>query len=185
MSYEKIEYYQNTIVQLEIQYWLDNSFLTPAWWVLLAAAIIPWIIWYKFVNRTRFLEIILYGMLWIIFAIVLDEISSTWMLWSYPRKLFPIIPPLIPADLTIVPVTFMFVYQYTATYKMYMFWSVVVGSLFSFVIEVIFVHYHLFKMYQWEHWYSFISFIIVASIIWGIHQRIMKLTKLSKSPIGY
>lgn len=179
MSYEKIEYIQKTLVQLEIQYWLENSLFTSAWWVLLASAIIPWMIWIKYVDRSKFPEIILFGMLWMIFAIVLDEISSTWMLWSYPRKLFPTIPPLIPADLTIVPVMFMFVYQYTATVKMYMIWSIIVSALFSFVIEVIFVHFDLFKMYQWEHWYSFISFIIVAAIIKGIHQRIMKISMLA------
>ncbi|MBE4909503.1 hypothetical protein IMZ08_15740 [Bacillus luteolus] len=184
MSYEKIENYQKTLLELELQYWLENSLFTPAWLVLLAAALIPWIIWYKYVDRSRFQEIILFGMLWMILATVIDEISSTWMLWSYPRKLFPTIPPLIPADLTIVPVVYMFIYQYTATFKVYMFWSIIVGAVFSFVIEVIFVHFDLFKMYRWEHWYSFISFIIVAAIIKGIHQRIMKVRKLPKSPIG-
>ncbi|QOR67697.1 hypothetical protein IM538_06065 [Cytobacillus suaedae] len=181
MGYEKIEKSQKILVELEFQYWLENSLFTPAWWVLLAAAIIPWIVWYKFVDRSRFLEIVLFGLIWVITATVLDEISSTWMLWSYPRKLFPIVPPLIPADLTIVPVVFMFVYQYTATFRLYMVWSIIVSAVFSFVIEVIFVHFHLFKMYQWEHWYSFISFIIVAAIIKGIHHRLIK--NFSKTPI--
>jgi len=42
---------------------------------------------------------------------ILDVIGADILLWGYPVKLFFMVPPLFPADLTIIPVVFSLAYH--------------------------------------------------------------------------
>lgn len=44
-----------------LEYWFDNTFLRWEWWVLIALTIIPWIVWWKFVDKKRIYELLTYG----------------------------------------------------------------------------------------------------------------------------
>ncbi|GAB1804301.1 hypothetical protein ACTOTI_18435 [Priestia megaterium] len=48
---------------------------------------------------------------------ILDVIGADILLWGYPIKLFFMVPPLFPADLTIIPVVFSLAYHYGKTWR--------------------------------------------------------------------
>lgn len=177
MKLQDIEKLHSDLIKMEIKYYLEESLFSFEWWLLLIALILPWILWFKFVDRKRFKEIILFGLLWMVMALVLDEIGASWNLWSYPKKLIPIIPPFAPADLSVIPVAFMIIYQWSKNFRIYFLLTIITSLLFSFVIEVSFQQFGMFKLLNWEHWYSFIGFIIVSCFIWWLHGKLNKMNE--------
>ncbi|SFA87143.1 MULTISPECIES: CBO0543 family protein [unclassified Bacillus (in: firmicutes)] len=151
---------------LAYQHWISDEFLTWKWWFLLAFSILPWVLWVLFRDKKRTYEILSYGLLWASIAALCDIIGSNLILWSYPDKLFPMAPPLIPADLAVIPVSFMFVYQYTKHWKSYIICSLLVSAIFSFLIETIFIKWDMFAVHYWHHMFSFIGFSILSGIIY-------------------
>ncbi len=116
-----MEYYQdfkhildlkNELIHLRLQFWLEHDLFKPHWWFFLASSILPWMVWWKIADKKRFKELLIYGLLWAIFATVFDEFGVSLKFWYYPKELFSMVSPLFPADLTIIPVTFMVVYQF-------------------------------------------------------------------------
>ncbi|MFE8702681.1 CBO0543 family protein [Cytobacillus sp. FJAT-54145] len=176
-SYKEIESLQAQLKDLDVQFWQNHMVFTAEWWMLLAAAIVPWIWWYSFVDRKRIKDILFFGFIWMILALVLDELGSAWLLWGYPKKLFPVIPPLAPADLSVIPITFMVIYQKNNSYKMYFKWCLLMSFVFSFIIEVVFHILDLFRLYNWHHWMSFIGFIIISNLTWWVNKKVSNVQK--------
>lgn len=48
---------QQTLTAMRIQNWLGEDLFSSQWWLLLGILIIPWIIWYRLVDRTRIFEL--------------------------------------------------------------------------------------------------------------------------------
>ncbi|MBP3041242.1 hypothetical protein J9303_17395 [Bacillaceae bacterium Marseille-Q3522] len=174
MEYAKIEKYYEQYMQSELSYWLNNSWNTPAWWVLLAALILPWVLWGYFVEKKRKQEIFTYGLIWISFTLILDMLGCTFFIWDYPRCLVPALPIFLPADVAVIPVSFMFVYQYSKGFLNYLCYTILLSGLYSFIVEWVFENFNLFKRYHWYHFYSFIGFVITALLIRAIHIKICK-----------
>ncbi|WP_373685899.1 CBO0543 family protein [Priestia megaterium] len=57
---------------------------------------------------------------------ILDVIGADILLWGYPIKLFFMVPPLFPADLTIIPVVFSLAshYHYGKMWRRYTVYSI-------------------------------------------------------------
>lgn len=81
------------------------------------------------------------------------------LLWGYPNKLIHFIPPLLPADLVVIPVAGMLIYQYFSTWKTFIPAAIVLAGVLGFIIEHFFAIYNMFDLIKWKHSYSFIGFI--------------------------
>lgn len=62
-SYQKIVDLKQELASLELQNFFNDDIHKWTWWLNLGVTIIPWIIWWKLVDRKRILEIALYGRL--------------------------------------------------------------------------------------------------------------------------
>jgi hypothetical protein len=113
LSFEEVQEAREKFSDLAYQHWLHDDLFTWKWYLLLLLAIIPWIIWWFLVDKKRLPEIVLYGSLIMIPTYVLDNIGTDLMWWEYPDKLFQMIPPLVPADLTLVPCSMMLIFQWS------------------------------------------------------------------------
>jgi hypothetical protein len=71
---DQIAELEKQLVQMKIHHWLEQDLFTLRWWLLFAVLVIPWTIWWKFVDRACILQITLLGMLILIFASYLDAI---------------------------------------------------------------------------------------------------------------
>ncbi|NHM32056.1 hypothetical protein [Neobacillus terrae] len=102
-TYRDIQQLRGKLRDISYEHWLHNDLFTWRWWLLLLLTIVPWIIWWRLVDKKRVAEILLYGTLIAILAILLDNIGTDLIWWGYPTKLFQMFPPLVPADITVVP----------------------------------------------------------------------------------
>lgn len=124
------------------------------WWILLILTIVPWFMWWKVVDRKRIVEIFFYGSLVSIYSILLDDIGSYFLLWIYKYQLVPINPRLNPIDLTIMPVTYMFVYQFFKKWKTFLVAQMILALGATFLAEPLFIWLDIYKPLKWKMYYS-------------------------------
>ncbi|PLR78537.1 hypothetical protein CU633_04725 [Bacillus sp. V3-13] len=179
VKYEKIQEYRDIMDKLGKAYFVDYSLFEPHWWFLLAATIIPWFVWWKIVDRGRLLEILLYGLLWSCIASLLDEFGAAFGFWEYPKTLIPILHTLISADISVIPVSYMIIYQFFTNNRAFFFANLALAFFFSFIIEPIFMHYDLLRLnIGWSHVTSLIVFSVIGwSIRWLTRVIISKQNK--------
>lgn len=164
-SYENVLEIRKLFADIGFQHWYHDDVFTLGWWFLLISATLPWYIWWKLVDKKRIFEIFSYGLVWGIFSVLFDVVGADFILWGYPDKLLPNIPPLLPADLTVIPVSYMLAYQYCSSWKAFSIVNVLLAALFSYVIEPIFKLFNFIELHKWNHTYSFIGFIICTIAI--------------------
>jgi hypothetical protein len=75
-------------------------------------------------------------------------------LWGYNVKLIPIIPPYIPWDFTLMPVTAMLFYQYKPRTNPIV-KAAIFSGLGSFIFQPIFEWLGFYNPQNWMDWYSF------------------------------
>jgi len=172
-SHEMIFELEKQLTHTRIENWLKQDLFSFQWWLLLAVLIIPWFIWWRYVDKTRLTEITLYGAITLILAAFLDAILSELVIWEYNHYVIPLWPRLISADFTLLPVTYMFIYQYFRQWKQFLLGMFVVSALYSFVGEPLLIWLDIYKLHGWKHIYSFPIYIVMAVIVKWLVQRII------------
>lgn len=162
---------QKTLNEMRQLHWKYSEFLTFQWWLLLIVMVIPWMIWWKFVDKKRIHEILLYGFFVIMLSIILDDIGSHVQLWDYNRNLTPFVHQLSPINLSILPVSFMLIYQYFQTTKSFVIAHIILAAGGSFIVEPLFEKMNIYVQYDWKHIYSFPIYILMALFLnWLINK---------------
>ncbi|KON89925.1 hypothetical protein AF332_25945 [Sporosarcina globispora] len=164
-SYEDEQKIRETLRDVSLEHWLNEDLFSFNWWLLLAAGILPFVIWWRLVDKGRFFEILAFGLICAIFACFLDIVGVSFLLWGYPDKLLHFIPPLVPADFVVIPISGMLIYQYFSTWKSYAAAAVGLGIMFAYIIEPLFSFWNMFVLIHWTHTNSFIGFIIFFLIV--------------------
>ncbi len=170
-SLEEVKKAREKLTELSFQHWYHDDFLTWKWWLLLTLSVLPWYLWWKIVDRERAVEILLYGGLFSGASILLDNIGTELMWWSYPDKLFQMVPPLIPADFTLVPTCMMVIYQLCGTFRAFALVHILFSLFTAFVAEPIFIWLKLYELHSWSLWYSFIFYVLSGFLFrWFVHK---------------
>ena len=156
---------------------VQSSVTDPRWWLLFVSIFFPWVIWWKAVDEERLFEILSFGLFWAAMATWLDLLGTTYDMWSYPFKLNPHITTLFPADVAVIPVMYMLLYQYGSNLKSYIAGSMVVAIIFSFIFEPLFVQLHMLDLKTWSHTKSVFSFFLLAVITRAIFYILVKFKK--------
>lgn len=159
-SFKEVQMVRQKLKEISYQHWIHDDFLTWKWWLLMLLSIVPWIIWWKIADKKRLTDILLYGMLITIFCIILDNIGTDLIWWEYPDKLFQMIPPLIPADITLVPCLMMLVYQWTSTWKTFFLFNFFLSLVMAYLGETFFIWLNLYKLNGWSLIYSLLFYNI-------------------------
>lgn len=171
-SFEDVQEARETLRDVSFQHWIQDDIFTWQWWFLLAAAIVPWILWLIVHDKRRTFEILSFGLIWAVLSSLLDVIGGELVLWGYPHKLLPMVPPLFPADMTVIPVIFMLIYQFAKSYYRYFILSVLGSALFSYVFERLFIKGEMFTLHKWSHTKSFLGFVVLAQIVYWIINKL-------------
>lgn len=162
------------------KFWLKETFLHWEWWLLLALTTIPWIIWWKFVDRKRLFEILTYGFLVMTISVIFDAIGVEFELWEYKHQVVPLFDVFITYDITVMPVVYMFVYQFLNTWKLFIIANIAISAIFSFIAEPLLVWMDFYTLFNWKHIYSFpIYFAIAVTFKWAMI-TLLKYTSNSK-----
>ena len=174
-SFIEINEEKSRLNHISIEHWLEHDLFSLNWWILFSATIIPYFVWWILVDKYRLFEIFSYGLLCACTSMLLDVIGTEMLLWAYPDKLLPWIPPLIPADFVIIPITSMLVYQYCRSWKSFMLANLGWATLFSYIIEPLFVMRGMFYLgHHWRHTYSLIGFFILGMLLKGLFELIKR-----------
>jgi len=159
---DQIAELETQLTHIKIEHWLNDDLFTPQWWLLLVILVMPWIIWWKYVDRTRLLQITLLGMFTLILSSYLDAMGSELALWQYNKMLVPLWSRLISVDFSIMPVTYMFIFQYFRAWRTFAVASIVMALLYSFLAEPLVAWLGIYQLNSWNHWYSFLIYILLA-----------------------
>jgi len=163
-SEEQLAELTRQLTQARIENFFGHEFGTWRWWLLVVLLIVPWPIWYKFADKKKLVELVMFGLIVMVLSITMDELGFVLSLWSYKYEVLPMFPRLTSIDYTIMPITFMLTYQYFPTWKSF-FWAVVaVSGIFSFVVEPLIVKLGFYVLIKWWHPCSFIIYIIMGLI---------------------
>lgn len=177
--FERIIELQQQLTNLEHKYWMDNVLFTFNWWILLCLFIIPWLIWWKFVDKKRLQEILLYGVIIMILSSILDDLGVASLLWAYPYQLLQVLDRLDAIDLTVLPVIYMIIYQYFTKWKSFLLAHILLSSLFVFIAEPMLVWMNIYVPISWKIIYSFPIYIIIAITVKWFTDKIHKISKHS------
>jgi hypothetical protein len=139
-----------------IKKWYEIVFLTPRWWLGFFLGIIPWFLWWRFHNKIHTGDLLRAGLFMTTISLILDSLGVQLGLWIYPYDVVPFIPGYVPWDLTLLPLTTMFIIEIKPKWPPLL-KAIIFGFLAAFVGEP-FVNF--IKVYEPIHWNSFYSFPI-------------------------
>lgn len=148
-----------------IENWLHHDLFTWQWCLLVSVLIIPWFIWWHYVDRERLLEITLLGAIVFIISSFSDAVLTELGYWSYEYQVIPLWPRLISADFSVLPISYMFIYQYSKEWKDFLLIMIIVAAFFAFVGEPFLMWLKIYKLHQWKHIYSFPLYIALGILI--------------------
>jgi hypothetical protein len=182
-SYEQIRILHQELYDMRMEYWISHNLFSFQWWILLVVLLVPWIIWFRFVDKSRITQILLFGTLIIILVMMLDNFGVELHLWSYPYQLTSIVTNLLPVDQGMLVVAHMFLYQYFPNWKKFILANIVMAIIFTFVLEPLTVWSGIYKLENWRYIYSLPLYILKAILIkWLVDEVILKRRKNHLDP---
>lgn len=161
-SFEQVLDAQNKSIQLQNQHWIKFELFTFQFWILIVILILPWVIWWKLVDKKRLLEIIIYGLIVSTFVTLLDEVGCQLNLWEYRYDIEPLFPRLIPMNFTMLPIAYMLIYQYFRKWKSFIIVNILAALFYAFIGESVFEFLDIYELLHWRNIYSFPIYIVLA-----------------------
>ncbi len=156
-----------------VDYWRDHALYTSLeYWIMVALLVVPLIFLVFKIDKSKIFLIGFYGYSIHVLAAYIDIFAINSGKWNYPFPLVPFLPS-ISIDSSIVPVTFMLVYQWTLNHKknFYVF-SFLTAVFFSLVFKPILAELGMFRMYgNMNYFYLLIIYVlgfIAAKIITNV-----------------
>ncbi|QHW29734.1 hypothetical protein GZH47_02020 [Paenibacillus rhizovicinus] len=172
-SLNEIKQLEQALTKLKVNYWLHHDLFSLPWWILLVTYILPWLIWWRLVDKDRIAVILFYGMFMSFLVSLMDEIGTVFNLWSYPTQLIRILPRLYPVDFSFLPVVHMLIFQYFKRWKPFLIGNAIMGAVFAFIGEPLFVWMDIYELDHWEYYYSFPIYIAKALFVKWLVETIM------------
>jgi len=160
---------------LSYEHWLRYELFTFDWWFLLIISIIPFIIWWRLLDKNRMNEIILFGLFVGLISVIIEYIGEYIALWwGYKIKLFPGVTLFFPFDLTILPVSYMLVYQYFPKWRSFFIGMIGLSFGAAFIFEPLLDWMDIYVLNTWKYIYSFPIYLVIGLFFkWLLKRMIM------------
>jgi hypothetical protein len=144
------------------EYWSSHSsFDSWQFWVSLVILSVPLIILIFTIDKRQVFRIGFYGLVIHVFALYSDLYGTTHSMWAYPYKVFPFPPASFGLDASLIPVSYMLVYQWTYNRKKnYYLYIVMVAVVFSFLLKPLFSAFGFFQLLQSSYLQLFMFYLI-------------------------
>ncbi|WP_426449659.1 CBO0543 family protein [Paenibacillus sp. S-38] len=165
---------QKRLTELRLSHWIQHEVLTPQWWFLLVLFLGTWLLWWHLADKRRLFEIGFLGLLIAYLATLLDAAGTELQFWSYHYKLFPLYNRLMTADIALIPVCYMLLYQWFPGWKPFLLAHTVLALGASFAAEPLFMHLGIYQPILWKSYYSFPVYLLLASFTKGMMETVKK-----------
>jgi hypothetical protein len=162
-----------------LDYYLNEILFSMQWWIIILSFIIPYIIFWKLVDKSRIKEILFVGVVIGLLSFLLDQIGAGSGLWTYHYTLTPLEREIWdPADFAIIPVFYMLIYQWFQKWKSYIYAHIVFAFFGAYIGGNIFQWLGIYELLKWKHIYSVpIYFIMGIFIKW----LVLKLNRIQNN----
>jgi len=172
---KEIERITNTLHQMEMDYWINHDLFSSHWWAIFIINAIFIILFLFFIDRQRILLITLAFMISYVIHTIADDIGEYFQLWSHPHELVEFLAPIATVEFIVVPSIMALMYQTFSRWKFFFIADFIVASLISFIVQPIFVYIDLYKLHNWNYFYSlvvlFVTGIVVKSVMDFIERK--------------
>lgn len=163
--------------------WAQKMVFTWHWWLDVALAVLPWILWIIVRDKKKTHSLLYAGLFAMFMATILDMAGVSQGGWNYNTWLLPFFTEYLPWDWTVMPVGVMLYLQY---------WPRITGRLFrrhlgfmkspfaagiffgasaAYIIEPIFVGLGVYEQSGWEHHYSLPIYFVIYMIAYLLYWR--------------
>jgi hypothetical protein len=147
-----------------IEYWFDYSLYTSfEYWLMVSFLIVPLIILFFKIDKSKIFLMGFYGYsIHVLFGHI-DEYATNAGLLNYPFPVIPMLPGL-SLETSLIPVTFMLVYQWTLNHnKNYYVYTTLLSAVLSFIYKPLLVGLGLFRMYGNTNYFNlFLTYLVIV-----------------------
>jgi hypothetical protein len=171
-----------------VTYWNDFSiYFSLEYWMMVAFLVVPLIILFFKIDKHKLFLICFFGYSFHILFAYIDIYGMNRGMWNYPFQVIPSLPSL-SIDSSIVPVTFMLVYQWTINKNNnYYKYAIIAALVLSFIFKPLLVGLGLFKMYGKINYLSLFIVYLLVLVATKLMTNLFlwfqkKYTKAHKSP---
>jgi hypothetical protein len=166
---------QADLTAQHIDDWLEDDVFTVRWWVLVGIIIISLAVWFILLDKSRLKETLLFTAIAIIAILGINEYGEELILWDYPTDIIPIFPPLTSANLFVLPLAYSLTYQYCNTKWRYTWAVLILTAVMCFVMEPLLSWGDLYKQLNWQYWWSYPFYAVMALIVRKITKKAIKI----------
>jgi hypothetical protein len=153
--------------------WAERVVFTWHWWLDLALAVLPWVVWFIVRDRKKQHSLFYAGLFIMLIASLLDMAGVSQDGWGYNSHLLPYFPQYLPWDLTVFPVTAMLFYQYFPKINPWL-KGAAFGLIAAYMIEPIFDWLGIYEPSSWEHHYSLPVYLAIYMIGYWLFSRSLR-----------
>jgi hypothetical protein len=168
---------QQKVAILRADYWAQySSFDTWQFWVAVLMLIVPLIVLAFAIDKEKIFLIGFYGLNIHVWFAYIDSFGVRTNLWGYPYEVIPYFPS-FSLDGSLVPVTFMLVYQWTLNHnKNFFLYSFLTSCAFAFILKPILSSLDLFVLNDGLNYFHvlivylvtfLIAWIVTKIFLWG------------------
>ncbi|KGR80304.1 hypothetical protein [Ureibacillus sinduriensis] len=152
--------------QLQLEYWKSFSdFDTWQFWLVVIALIVPIIILFFLIDKRVTLLLGFFGLNYHVWFSYVNKTGINMGLWEYPYQLVHFLPS-FALDASLVPVSFMLLYQWTLNSKKNIYlYSTLLSAFFAFVLKPIMVNFHFFDMFKGVNYIHLFLYYIALFIV--------------------
>lgn len=172
--YEEIYYLQSAADEASREFWFNNVVFSYQWWLLVAVTIIPFIVWWKIVDRRRLFEITTYGLFVALLSGLLDAIGVETDAWDYKYDLIPLLDVFIVYDISVLPISYMVIYQYFPKWRQFIIAHIILAFVFAFVAEPLLIWLDIYQVMNWKHIYSLPGYFFLAIFLRWVMAQLLK-----------
>lgn len=163
--------------------WLAEDVFSPKWWGFVVLIAISYILCFSLLDKRRYTQILLFGSLMAVASVVISIFGSNFDLWSYHSRLVPTIPSPFVYDLTIIPLYYMLVYQYSPGWKAFLIWNGLTAGIIAFGYFPALAALKIVSLKNWSYFGFFAVNFTVALIARAVVLAVLASEK--KGAAGY
>jgi hypothetical protein len=172
LSNDRLEQFDKAVrmreesTDLFIQIWKEyHLYTTLEYWMMASVLVVPLLILFFKIDKSKIFLIGFFGYSFHVVFAYIDLFGMNAGYWHYPFQLIPTLPSL-SIDASLVPVTFMLVYQWTINHKKnYYLYAFLTSGGFSFVFKPLLVELGLFRMYENKNYLHLLVGYIFVSLM--------------------
>lgn len=186
MEEKQIEYLEmirnstKEATEISTHYWKEYSGIDSVqFWIVLLVLIIPLIFLYLKIDRKKMFLLGFFGLNYHIWFAYANSGGIRLGKWEYPYELIPMMPS-FSLDASLIPVCYMFVYQWVLNHqKNYYLYALCLSAFFAFIMKPILVYFHFFHMFGSVNYFTlflyYIGIAILAKIVTNIFGRMQQI----------